>query len=81
LAFGDSSTGVAAGREGTLVRTDNGGITWNIVESNSESFLRDIVHIGNNTWFAVGSGGTILSSENDGRVWHSVKSGTNKNLS
>ena len=74
--FADNSTGWAAGRFGTIIKTTNGGINWTLQSSNTSNDLESIHFADNNTGWAVGDGGTIRKTTNGGTHWAIQISGT-----
>jgi len=79
--FGSDQIGLAAGMNGTILKTDDGGESWVKQESGSSSFLRDIVFIDLETAFVVGFDGTILKTVNGGQKWETVTTDYTGNLS
>lgn len=71
----DANTATAVGLEGVILRTSDGGFTWQPqvgiadVDYLAVSFADDTVGV------VVGSSGTILRTANGGAVWDSVQSG------
>jgi photosystem II stability/assembly factor-like uncharacterized protein len=57
VIFGDPNHGIAAGKNGTFVRTDDGGNTWRTLEFTPASLVGDVLAIcaGNITTIAVGA--------------------------
>jgi len=74
IKFQDSLNGfVVGGNDRTMsaniMKTQNGGITWqNITIPSQAKYLRSIKFIGNQVW-AVGHQGTILHSDDGGNAW------------
>ena len=76
--FYDASFGVAVGALGTIVSTDDGGLTWKIIESNTHAQLDDVTWIDSDRVVVIGgsydpytnlSRGVVLFSKDGGRRW------------
>jgi photosystem II stability/assembly factor-like uncharacterized protein len=53
LIFVDSLTGWAAGENGKIIHTTDGGITWDVQNTNVESFITDIFFINKNVGWSL----------------------------
>lgn len=73
-------TGVATGLYGTILWTNDGGITWDKQESNTDGHLWGVDLWNESTGAVVGYDGTILWTTDGGATWERRESGTNKNL-
>lgn len=62
VVFTHRSVGKAVGRAGTILRTTDGGATWEPESSVTDRSLRGVWCTGVSTATAVGVGGTILRS-------------------
>jgi photosystem II stability/assembly factor-like uncharacterized protein len=79
VCFTDSNTGFAVGELGTLLKTTDGGISWTILPSGTESHLNSVYFVDASTGFAVGGSesdrendarnGIILKTTNGGTTW------------
>ena len=78
VAFASESTGIAVGDHGVVVRTEDGGETWQVAESRVDCRLDDVLWINSQFVVAVGGGydritgisrGAILRSNDAGRTW------------
>ncbi len=78
--FFDANVGGAAGFNGTILTTTNGGTTWTNQTSGVTVNLFDIFFADSQTAYSVGLGGTILKSTNGGTTWVSQTSGTTQLL-
>jgi len=77
--FVDANTGWAVGRNGTILKTTNGGTNWTAQTSGRTSWLYDIHFVSSTTGWVVGyTGGTILKTTNGGTNWTAQTSGTTK---
>lgn len=67
----DSSTGLAVGHDGIIVRTDDGGHTWTRVHEDKDQSrpLLDIVYLDSRKIIAVGAYGYYLISNDSGHNW------------
>ncbi|MGB1252117.1 MAG: WD40/YVTN/BNR-like repeat-containing protein [Candidatus Promineifilaceae bacterium] len=70
---------VAVGQGGTLLKSIDGGTTWNSVSSNTSQQLNG-VSCELSTCIAVGEAGTVLRSTDDGTTWDAIYSGTSRSL-
>ena len=66
--FIDDNAGWAVGRIGTILKTTDGGISWNFQSSGSTDALREICFIDENTGWVIG-GQTILKTTDGGEHW------------
>ncbi|MDO9552583.1 YCF48-related protein [Rhodonellum sp.] len=66
----NSNAGVIVGNSGTLLRTVNGGLTFDGINiNNSENYAAASFRTGSNVVFAVGTNGFVISSINSGGSW------------
>lgn len=76
LAFVDSLTGWAAGEAGTIIRTTDGGDSWDIQNSTVQTFIMDIFFVDKNLGWALTLkdvfpfNSIILKTTNGGDVWN-----------
>jgi photosystem II stability/assembly factor-like uncharacterized protein len=77
--FIDADNGFAVGENGTIIKTTDGGTTWNNQVSGAWQTLNDVFMINTSNCFAVGaadvSTATILNTD-DGSSWHSMSIGS-----
>jgi photosystem II stability/assembly factor-like uncharacterized protein len=66
VSFTDTNRGTAVGKDGTIVRTTDGGATWVTQTSGTTSFLLGVSFTDANTGTAVGQNGTILRTTDGG---------------
>ncbi len=76
----DDGTGIAVGRMGTILKTDDFGISWSQRSSGTMMILKKIIFLNNLTGLIVGYDGTILRTTNGGDNWTTIPSGTSSNL-
>jgi len=71
IAFRDAKAGVAVGHGGSIVRTEDGGLTWTHVpleEAGPDSLL-GVVSLGGDQFAAYGAFGLYFHSSDAGRTW------------
>lgn len=71
IKFLSSSVGWAAGDNGFLRKTINGGQTWTTVNTTFFDNFNDISFVGANTVYLVTSDGNLIKSTNGGTTWTS----------
>ncbi len=69
VKFIDLSTGWAAGENGTIMKTTDGGINWSIQSSGTTSTIRSIFFLNATDGWACGDEGTIITTSNSGTTW------------
>lgn len=71
LAFADSKVGVAVGHAATLLRTEDGGRSWNTVsiEDAGHDSLLGVTSLGEQRFIAYGAFGLYLESRDGGVSW------------
>lgn len=69
LVFVDRATGWIVGTESLLLKTDDGGRTWNSMLAPTDVTLHSISFAGNRIGCAAGGNGTILCTNDSGRTW------------
>jgi photosystem II stability/assembly factor-like uncharacterized protein len=70
IAFGrDLQTAVAAGDRGLMLRTTDGGATWQRLNIPTAANLTSVTFSDDETAHAVGDGGVVLKSVSGGRSW------------
>jgi photosystem II stability/assembly factor-like uncharacterized protein len=67
---------VAVGANGTIIRSSDGGASWEPMASGSEEILQSVAWDDAGLFVAVGGNGTILSSSDGGDTWQAGNSGT-----
>ena len=66
VCFSDANTGYAVGDYGTILKSTDGGASWNIQPSMTYKNLYSVYFPGANTGYAVGANGTILKNTDGG---------------
>ncbi|HXG90754.1 MAG TPA: YCF48-related protein, partial [Blastocatellia bacterium] len=74
------NVGLITGDNGTLLRTENGGATWERVQLSVREPLFGISFIDKKTGWVVGYGGRIIRTYNGGRDWVEQDSATTTDL-
>lgn len=69
ICFVNANTGFAVGFSGTILKTTNGGQSWNTQTSGTTQNLMSVYFLDANTGFASGSSGTILKTIDGGTTW------------
>ncbi len=77
-----SLTGISVGASGTVVRTFDGGSTWDIehIEPVADNNFTDVFFINDNTGWILSRSGKILHTTNFGENWINQTSGLNTTL-
>ncbi len=73
--FVDANTGWAAGENGTILHTTNGGLLWQNQNVPTTVDLESISFANANQGWAVGDSGVILNTEDGGSTWSLQTSG------
>lgn len=68
--FIDENRGWVVGYDGIIAQTIDGGITWQLQESGTESRLNSVFALDERRVWAVGWGGVILHTIDGGETWH-----------
>jgi photosystem II stability/assembly factor-like uncharacterized protein len=72
--FIDRDNGFILGVDGTMIRTEDGGTEWKLIDTPTKQSLYSIVCVDDNCW-TVGQRGAYLKSTDRGHTWVS-KGGT-----
>ncbi|MBI2968107.1 MAG: PKD domain-containing protein [Bacteroidetes bacterium] len=80
IYFGNNLTGYAAGADGTIIMTSDGGVTWTTVFSGIISSFTTIASITADSVIAVGSDGIVYMSVDAGLNWGRYSIGDNRTL-
>jgi len=78
MKFINRNTGWAVGENGTILKTANGGINWNLVDNpsfNMGKILNEISVIDSNIAYVVGAHSTYLKTTNGGENWIVIRNG------
>jgi photosystem II stability/assembly factor-like uncharacterized protein len=74
LSFPDENTGYICGYSQTLLKTTDGGVTWNQLNINSKGNLISINFPSNNTGYLASDSGQIFKTTDGGQNWIIIKS-------
>lgn len=77
VRFNDARNGYAVGHPGIILRTTDGGLTWQQQSSGTDVVLYKVAVLANNTAWIAGGAGVILHTTNGGATWVMQKSGVN----
>ena len=72
VSMADTQRGWVVGQEGTILRTEDGGLTWTPQQSNKEeegTHLFSVHALDANTAWAVGDWGTRIFTDDGGKTW------------
>jgi len=75
-----TNTGFAAANGGRIIKTTDGGITWNLQNSGTVRNLYGICFNGIDSGYAVGDSGVVLGTNDGGSNWTLISSGTSERL-
>ena len=80
--FTDESRGAIVGAGGSIIFTEDTGLTWNpaTIAGKSESKLNSLFFINQKTGWTVGTNGKIFQTINGGKFWREQNSTTDLNL-
>lgn len=79
ITWVDESVGFTVG-ENLILRTSDGGNTWEELPVSFEGKLLDVSFWDENTGVAVGENGLILKTQDAGNTWTQIASGTSQSL-
>jgi len=68
VVFADARRGLAVGRDAAILRTADGGQSWQVVRGSVSTPLYGLALKGRRAW-AVGARGLIITSRNGGESW------------
>ncbi len=69
LGFQDDSTGYAVGKQGTIYRTENQGLRWELLHQDKHQDFYDIDFATNKIGYITGSRGALYKTEDGGNSW------------
>jgi|GEM_PF-1465637 len=78
--FISTTTGWAAGENGSIIKTMDGGSSWTLLSSGTSETLRAIFFADANNGWAAGDQGTIVASADGGSSWLPQSSGVSNTL-
>ena len=74
VTFINAQTGWICAFLGRVIRTTNGGISWDTANTNTGGPLRDIQFLNAQTGWVCGDGGVLVKSTNGGQTWTEIDS-------
>jgi len=80
IKFVDSLTGFIVGEHGTILKTIDGGNTWQETYVGSALPLRTICYVSSENILAAGDNGFVYQSTNLGENWERINIGTTQNI-
>ncbi len=80
LDFSSSNSFTVVGNAGTIIRTNNNGVSWERQFAPTSNNLNGIDYFQSGSAIIVGNKGTILRTSDGGNNWDMVSSGTTTNL-
>ncbi|MCH8224225.1 MAG: ABC transporter permease subunit [Chloroflexi bacterium] len=80
IAFVDSSHLWIAGEKGLVLRSTDGGVTFETVDTGVNAMLLSVSFASADQGVVVGEGGTILVTADGGRTWQQSDAGTSSRL-
>ncbi len=72
IVFLDEKTGYAVGHPGLILRTRDGGESWQTLPSGTDLWLRAVTFVDARVGFIGGSGGVLLRTSDGGDLWTRV---------
>ncbi len=69
IAYPSKTVGYSCGLNGTILKTVNGGYSWQITKSTIQTALYATVFANTDTGIAVGDNGMVVLTENTGLDW------------
>ncbi len=76
----DSNLAFAVGKQGTIIRTDDGGFNWTLQFTDTTKALLGLYFYDSNTGTVVGEDGIIMKTVNGGQNWTRQQSGVTTTL-
>ena len=80
IFFLNPDVGYISGRQGSIYKTTDKGISWNPLESGVNETLYSIFFLNNVLGLAAGSNGIIIKTTSGDTTWTELNTGTTKNL-
>ena len=76
----DEQIGWSVGKEGTLLKSSDGGVTWEKQALDVDQQLYDICFINSNKGLVVGGNGLLIQTTDKGDNWKTIESGRSEYL-
>ncbi|HPF70584.1 MAG TPA: YCF48-related protein [Candidatus Krumholzibacteria bacterium] len=78
--YADRLHGLVVGADGAILRTEDGGHSWQEQDSGTSAHLFGVAFRDSSAAYAVGDAGTVLATTDGGRSWLAIESGTSSTL-
>jgi photosystem II stability/assembly factor-like uncharacterized protein len=69
ITFADSLNGYVVGQGGIMIKTTDGGATWDSINSGTNQTLYSVQFANKNIGYACGYNGTIIKTNDAGKTW------------
>jgi photosystem II stability/assembly factor-like uncharacterized protein len=69
ITFSDSLNGYVVGQGGIMIKTNDGGTTWDSINSGTNQTLYSVQFANKNIGYACGYNGTIIKTNDAGKTW------------
>jgi len=76
VSFPELNTGYVVGHQGTILKTTDGGINWNLMPSGTTRNLEMVWFTNTETGFVTSDSGFIMKTTDGGVTWQELQSGT-----
>lgn len=73
--FSNANIGYAVGWVGTILKTNDAGVSWKFLSSGTTYDLHSVNFINPDTGYAVGVGGSLITTIDGGKSWSNIKIG------
>jgi len=80
VKFINPEVGFILGRDGLILKTTDGGNSWQEISSNTNNWLEDIFFIDGIKGWITGSNGTVLITSDGGDNWNNINTSINTHL-
>lgn len=80
IYFSSGLTGYIVGNNGTVLKTNDAGSSWTLLNFPSAVNLRSVAFQDDDTGVVVGDNGSIYFTRNGGATWGALSSGTNDDI-
>ena len=80
VQFPTPTTGYVCGALGTFLKSTDAGVTWNLMPTNTATFLNGVYFLDSLNGYVVGDSGKIMKTINGANTWTIMPSGTLHNL-
>ena len=77
IDFLDASTGMVVGTDGCAISTEDGGLSWTVINLGTTTNLSDVVMVDEDIVYISGDYGFMVKSTDGGMTWNSQYTGIN----